>query len=471
MKRKGLWEKLPLVLTTLMFIAVYVGRFFPADDASAYRVGNVVLLILSLSIIAAFLIPLVRHKVVKPSVKFHKNLAHVAITVWQTITQSRWTFKIVLAIKMVAILIAILGILIAGHSLGLFRLPVVEKLPSSVLVTGKPDLSVSQLVLPEFAFPGETIDLSFKIENSGTSSSGPFNTQVFFGSVPYETDEPLGTSLILDSLFVGASGIFTVNDLPIPSSTIPGIYLITAFADSDQLIDEYDENNNIGTAFIQIKSVPLPKLLDVGVSSESNPWPPQRFLQEIPGNRVNTWYDIRYSGPRIIVKLRTVILDPSGREISNPLGDSSLVIMEDTSNHTDWVGVTFEIPTEVSLGTYDVRFAIYSEDGTDQYDAAVKTAWLTLITEEEAETIYAPGTHTEFSEGDRVRTGTNVNVRTGPGTSYPEITDPDYPGYVPAYSNGVVLSGPVFANGYIWWEIQYDAGYAGWSVGEWLEKM
>lgn len=76
----------------------------------------------------------------------------------------------------------------------------------------------------------------------------------------------------------------------------------------------------------------------------------------------------------------------------------------------------------------------------------------------------------KFSTGDRVRTTANVNVRTGPGTSYPEITDPDYPGYAPAGSTGVVLSGPVSANGYVWWEIQYDAGYTGWSAENWLEK-
>jgi hypothetical protein len=76
-----------------------------------------------------------------------------------------------------------------------------------------------------------------------------------------------------------------------------------------------------------------------------------------------------------------------------------------------------------------------------------------------------------FGIGDYVRVTENLNVRTGPGTSYLEITDPDYPGYAPAGTIGKVLSGPSSANGYIWWKIDYGTGsYSGWSVEGGLEK-
>ena len=78
----------------------------------------------------------------------------------------------------------------------------------------------------------------------------------------------------------------------------------------------------------------------------------------------------------------------------------------------------------------------------------------------------------KFNIGDTVRVTTNLNVRTGPGTSYPEITDPDYPGYAPAGTRGIVLSGPTSANNYIWWEVDYGPGlYSGWSVEDGLEKV
>lgn len=53
--------------------------------------------------------------------------------------------------------------------------------------------------------------------------------------------------------------------------------------------------------------------------------------------------------------------------------------MEDTPQHTGWVGVTFEIPTEAIPGTYDVRFAVWSEDGAQEYDSMMKSGWLELI--------------------------------------------------------------------------------------------
>lgn len=65
---------------------------------------------------------------------------------------------------------------------------------------------------------------------------------------------------------------------------------------------------------------------------------------------------------------------------------------------------------------------------------------------------------------------TNVTVSTGLGISYPEITDPDYINNAPVGSTGIVISGPVSAIGYIWWKVQYNAGFTGWSVENWLEK-
>ena len=70
-----------------------------------------------------------------------------------------------------------------------------------------------------------------------------------------------------------------------------------------------------------------------------------------------------------------------------------------------------------------------------------------------------------FGLGDTVEVTTNLNVRTGPGTSYSEITDPDYPGYAPTGTRGEIINGPSAADGYTWWEVDYGPGlYSGWSV-------
>ena len=56
----------------------------------------------------------------------------------------------------------------------------------------------------------------------------------------------------------------------------------------------------------------------------------------------------------------------------------------------------------------------------------------------------------KFQVIDRVHTTANLNVRTGPGTSYPEVSGPAYPGYAPAGSAGTVVGGPVPADAYTW---------------------
>jgi len=77
-----------------------------------------------------------------------------------------------------------------------------------------------------------------------------------------------------------------------------------------------------------------------------------------------------------------------------------------------------------------------------------------------------------FDIGDTVAVITNLNVRTGPSTSYPEITDPEYPGYAPTGTQGQVVDGPIGADGYIWWKVNYGPGlYSGWSVEDYLEKV
>lgn len=77
----------------------------------------------------------------------------------------------------------------------------------------------------------------------------------------------------------------------------------------------------------------------------------------------------------------------------------------------------------------------------------------------------------KFSLNARVRTTTNLNVRTGPGTSYPEITGNGYPGFAPSGTTGTVKDGPISSDGFIWWKVQFDPGYIGWCAENWLEKI
>jgi len=82
----------------------------------------------------------------------------------------------------------------------------------------------------------------------------------------------------------------------------------------------------------------------------------------------------------------------------------------------------------------------------------------------------AGATASAIGVGDTVRVAANLNVRNGPGTNYPEITDPDYRGTAPAGTIAKIIAGPQNANGYTWWRVDFGPGlYMGWAVQEGLQ--
>jgi uncharacterized repeat protein (TIGR02543 family) len=77
----------------------------------------------------------------------------------------------------------------------------------------------------------------------------------------------------------------------------------------------------------------------------------------------------------------------------------------------------------------------------------------------------------KFSINARVRTTANLNIRILPGTGNPEISGSGYPGFAPSGATGTVKDGPISSDGYVWWRIQFDAGYTGWGADNWLEGL
>ncbi len=78
---------------------------------------------------------------------------------------------------------------------------------------------------------------------------------------------------------------------------------------------------------------------------------------------------------------------------------------------------------------------------------------------------------TAFQLGDRVRVTTAVNVRTGPGTTASKVTHVNYRDVAPAGVEGKVVGGPDKADGYVWWRVEFDAGYTGWCIEDALTKV
>lgn len=65
--------------------------------------------------------------------------------------------------------------------------------------------------------------------------------------------------------------------------------------------------------------------------------------------------------------------------------------------------------------------------------------------------------------GERVATIDNLNVRNAPGLSATVL------GVQPPGTLGTVIGGPVFADGFRWWRVDFDTGVDGWVVQDFLE--
>jgi uncharacterized protein YgiM (DUF1202 family) len=92
------------------------------------------------------------------------------------------------------------------------------------------------------------------------------------------------------------------------------------------------------------------------------------------------------------------------------------------------------------------------------YDSVYKGGWMV---QDYLTATDAP--NRDFNIGDHVVVNTDVlNLRTGPGSGYDVIAT------MPSGTKGVVLDGPVPANGFTWWQL--DTGYgAGWAAGQYLK--
>ena len=73
-------------------------------------------------------------------------------------------------------------------------------------------------------------------------------------------------------------------------------------------------------------------------------------------------------------------------------------------------------------------------------------------------------TTASFQVGDRMVTTANLNVRATPSTGGSLL------GTQPQGSLGTLIGGPTIADGYIWWNVDYDTGPDGWSVQEYIAK-
>ncbi len=72
---------------------------------------------------------------------------------------------------------------------------------------------------------------------------------------------------------------------------------------------------------------------------------------------------------------------------------------------------------------------------------------------------------TKFAIGDRVQVIANLQVRSTPSIYSTSL------GTQKKQAKGTVVGGPQYADGYWWWNINYDKGADGWSAENYLTKI
>lgn len=138
------------------------------------------------------------------------------------------------------------------------------------------------------------------------------------------------------------------------------------------------------------------------------------------------------------------------------------VVNEGPLNLRSGAGTGYSVVQVLSEGTYvDVLDGPYFANGYNwwqvQVDPSGNIGWVAGV----YLTVVSSGA---FSIGDTVYvTSDTLNVRSGPGTGYSVIDIITYG------TNGLIIDGPVTANGYVWYEIEYVGGtYAGWVASDFL---
>ena len=133
-----------------------------------------------------------------------------------------------------------------------------------------PDLTVPSVTAPSSAKPGDSIDVSFTVENQGDAPSGSFNIRISLSTKPHGTHIGLG-DFSMDSIDAGSS-VSDTKSVQIPNDVSQGDYYVTVYAEE---IDYPYVDNNIGSTHpntISITKDTIPPQVSLGAPNGGEKW-------------------------------------------------------------------------------------------------------------------------------------------------------------------------------------------------------
>ena len=116
------------------------------------------------------------------------------------------------------------------------------------VIQWRADLNVTSINLPVMPQNGSPVQINVTVKNSGNLDSGPFNLTV------YSNGSEVNTTII-PNLAPGEEVVKTLTWTPAK----PGLYNITAIADPENVIVEFNESNNELTAWLLVVKAPIYK--------------------------------------------------------------------------------------------------------------------------------------------------------------------------------------------------------------------
>ncbi len=161
------------------------------------------------------------------------------------------------------------------------------------------------------------------------------------------------------------------------------------------------------------------------------------------------------------------ITSPTGGTVAN-----SITVSANASDNIAVAGVQFKLDG-ANLGSEDTTspYSITWDTTTSGNIAHTLTATARDTSNNTANSssisvtvsnIVNPPPSTKFKVGDRVQVTSNLNVRGTPSTSGTLL------GAQVTNTLGTVTAGPTVADGFNWWNVNYDSGVDGWSVEDFL---
>ena len=114
-----------------------------------------------------------------------------------------------------------------------------------------PDLYSGEPQLPEFVYPGETIDCMVEIQNLGAGSAGASYTCFFLNQTPYSIGGEL--QQFYTPAVAAESSINLFCSPSVPGDQEPGEYYLNSFCDYTGIVGESNESNNMHYAEIEVR--------------------------------------------------------------------------------------------------------------------------------------------------------------------------------------------------------------------------